>query len=161
MSTSQKQAVTNAVLSILPSYELGGEEIANDVMSAAQKSEAREILFNGFRANEISYKDEFATKVQDDVILKKYVSGLLNNWLRKNPEFNNGIKYEAKNPGSRAGSGDAQVRELKKLLKQVKWTESESDVQTAFDNRIAEIKPTQTITINVDALPESLRHLVK
>jgi hypothetical protein len=156
---NQKMAVRNAITSV-SDYVIGSEAIASEFLTDTQKAECREILFNGFRNGEISHTPEFASKIADDSYLKKYVSGLLNNWLRKDTDLNNGQKYVAKNPGSRAGSGDAQVRELKKLLKQVAGTDNESAVQEALDARIAEIKPVKTIEIDVAKLPESLRHLV-
>jgi ribosomal protein S2 len=155
---NQKQAVRNAITSV-SDYVIGSEAIASEYLTDAQKAECREILFNGFKNGTISYTTEFASKVQDDSYLKKYVSGLLNNWLRKDTGLNNGQKYVAKNPGSRTGSGDAQLRELRKLMKTVAGTENEHAVQQAIDARIEEIKP--QVEINVDALPDSLKHLVK
>ena len=63
-------------------------------------------------------------KNNTEKLMKSYVSGLVNNWIRKYKPFNQGVKYEIKNPGSRKGSGDEQVREMRKLLKTI------SDVKT-------------------------------
>lgn len=162
--TTQKQAVRNAIFSVLEarniSYELNGPVAIGDVMTADDKSAAREILFTGFRNGEIEYKEGFDSKVNDDTELKKYVSGLLNNWMRKDKELNCGEVYKTKNPGSRAGSADPQIKELRKLLK---VTESESDkkaIQDAITARLAQIKPEKTVQIDASALPEHLRSLV-
>ena len=164
---SQKQAVTNAVQAILPNYEVGGEVILKTLLNTENKKQMRAILFEAFQAGEVVYSKDKAN-LQDAKYLTKYVSGLLDNWVRKNPEFNNAFahtankKYEAKNPGSRAGSGDEQVREMRKLLKTFNADTIEyTQIKTAIDARIAEIKPESVVTINVEALPEHLRNLVK
>ena len=72
--------------------------------------------------------------------------------------LNNGIKYVAKSPGSRTNASDAQLKALRQLLKQCEAIDKPA-IQQAIDDRIAELKP--TITINIDALPDSLKHLVK
>jgi len=163
---SQKQAVTNAVLSVIPSYELSGEAILKDSLNTDNKKAIRTILFEAFQAGEVVYSKD-ASNLQDDKYVTKYVSGLLDNWVRKNPEFNNSFKhtingkYETKNPGSRAGSGDEQVREMRKLLKTISDETTKAQVQEAIDARLAEIKPASVVTINAEALPEHLKHLVK
>lgn len=164
---SQKEAVSNAVKSIHSEYEFGGETSLKSQLTPESKKQMRTLLFEAFQANEVVYSKNPAN-LQDDKYLTKYVSGLLDNWVRKNPEFNNNFKdtptgkYEAKNPGSRAGSGDEQVREMRKLLKTIPadQVETKAQVQAAIDARIAIIKPASVITINAEALPEALRHLV-
>jgi hypothetical protein len=157
---SQKQAVTNAVLSVIPDYELGGETILSEVMTDAQKKEIRSILVSGFQSGQIEMSEDAKVRYADQSELSKYVSGLLNNWVRKNPEFNNGGAYTTKNPGSRSGSGDEQIKALKSLLKVTADAEVRKEIEQAITDRLAEIKPAQTVTINVDALPAHLRHLV-
>lgn len=169
MSMNQRTATVQAILGVLSArgvdYELNGSTTVSEVLTDADKKAVREQLFTQFRDGEISVSDQFAeTKLNDDAELKKYISGLLNNWIRKAKEFNSGQAYVTKNPGSRAGSQDEQMRELKKLLSQVKAIGDEdaiSEVNEAIAARAAEIKPkSQSKPINVDALPENLRHLV-
>ena len=158
---NQKQAVTNAVLAVKPDYQLNGEVILADVLNSDDKKQARAILFEGFKAGEIAMTEQAKVKyLHDDTALSKYVSGLLDNWIRKNTEFNNGQAYVTKNPGSRAGSGDEQVREMRKLLKVTSDEQARALIQQAITERLAAIKPESTVTINADALPEHLRHLV-
>ena len=47
--------------------------------------------------------------------MRSYASGLVNNWFRKDIRLNGGMKYEVKNPGSRQGAGDQQLKALKTL----------------------------------------------
>jgi hypothetical protein len=154
---TQKQAVTNAVLSVFPDYEMNGETILSDILTRESKVEIRAILFAGFKAGGITFENR--ALLADDAYVSKYVTGLLDNWIRKNPEFNNGAKYETKNPGSRSGSQDETIKALRNLMKCVEG-ETKAEVQKAINERMAEIKPESTVTINVDALPAHLRHLV-
>jgi hypothetical protein len=159
---SQKQAVTNAVLSVVPDYELGGETILSEVITESQKKEVRSIIFSGFMSGKVEMSEEGKQKYfGDEKELNKYIGGLLNNWIRKNPEFNNGGSYTVKNPGSRTGSGDEQLKALKSLLKVTTDAEVRKEIEQAITERLAEIKPAATVTINADALPAHLRHLVK
>jgi hypothetical protein len=159
---NQRSATVNVLLSVFNEsgneYVLNGEVNLKDVITPDQKQKTKQILFTMFREGKITYKPEFEAKVQDDSELNKYIGGLINNWLRKAKELNNGEKYEAQNPGSRAGSGDPQVRELKKLLAKVKGTTHEAKVQAAIAERLEEIKP--KVEINTDLIPESLQGLV-
>jgi hypothetical protein len=157
---SQKDAVTQVVMSVVPNYELGGEVVLSDIITSEQKNTMKEKLVAGFRSGQVQMSAEASDKYAFDSELKKYVSGLLDNWIRKNPQFNNGQSYTTKNPGSRSGSGDAQIKALKALLKTVTDAETKTQVQQAIDARLAEIKPEAKVEINVDALPEHLRHLV-
>jgi len=158
---NQKQAVTNVVLSTFPDYEMGGEVILKDILTTDIKKQMRTALFEAFRANEVTMSETAQAKSSNDAYLTKYVSGLLDNWVRKNKDFNNGSAYVTKNPGSRAGSGDEQIKELRKLLK----TQSEptiiAQVEKAIQERLAEIKPEAVVAINAAVIPEHLKHLVK
>ena len=157
---NQKKAVVSTILAVLEErgvkYELGGSVAVSTVLTDDDKTKIRNTLFSMFRANQIEMKPDAKAKSADDAYLKNYVSGLLNNWVRKEPEFNCGNKYQAKNPGSRAGSGDSQIREMKKLLTQVTSEKDRQMIQEAIAARQLEIKPVET-GIDFDKIPESLK----
>lgn len=94
---------------------------------------------------------------------KTYTIGLVNNWLRKDTRLNGGEKYVTKNPGSRAGTGDQTIKALRAL----KSTLTDADQIKLVDEEIAkrvkeiEAEKAKSVTINVEALPEAFRHLVK
>ena len=166
---NQRQATVTAILATLQArdfeYELNGSTAVSEVLTDTDKASIRETLFSQFRDGTISYKETFQSKVDDDSYLKKYISGLLNNWIRKAKEFNSGAAYVAKNPGSRAHSSDEQMRELKKLFTQVTTAGDEEaieSVKAAIEQRKSEIKPkSAAMPINVEALPEHLRDFVQ
>ena len=160
---NQRQATVETIVNTYynrsgSDYELNGEVIMNDVFTSEMKKETQSILFQMFRSGHVQYRPEFQVKVDDDAKLASYISGLVNNWLRKAKELNNGQAYTAKNPGIRAGSGDKTVRELKKLLSKVKGTANEAKVQAAIDKRLEEIKP--KVEIDATLIPEGLQDLI-
>ena len=162
---NQRSATVNTILSVLSErgyeYELNGETPISDVLNDSDKAKVREILFTMFRQGQVEYKSSFQSKVDDDSELKKYISGLVNNWIRKAKEFNSGNTYQAKNPGSRAGSQDSKVKEMRKLLQVTTDPQAKAMIQEAINQRVAEIKAEKNqVEIDASQLPKHLRHLV-
>lgn len=163
---SQKAAVISVILATLSdrgaSYELGSDTPVSSILSDADKTNIRGTLFSMFRKGEVEVSEEASKKFQEDSELKTYISGLVNNWLRKSTELNGNSKYQAKNPGSRQGSGDEQVKEMKKLLSATTDSDKRALIQSAIDSRLGEIKAEKNkVEIDASKLPESLRSLVK
>jgi hypothetical protein len=84
---------------------------------------------------------------------------LVNNWVRKDTRLNGGTKYIPTNPGSRTGSGDEKLKNLRILLTMVP-DDVKPAVQVEIDKRVEELKP-KAQDINLEMIPENLRHLVK
>ena len=166
MKVNQKQATVKAIMYVLEEngveYEQFGETPVKDVLNDSMKAEVRDILFEEFKDGMIEYKASFQPKVDSDSELKKYISGLVNNWIRKAKEFNGNTTYKAKNPSSRAGSGDAKVKEMKKLLSVTTDATAREMIEQAIETRIAELKAEKNeVEIDINNLPEELRHLAK
>lgn len=121
-----------------------------------------EMVTNAMAAGEIELSEEARAKYDTPAKLKSYCNGLVSNWLRKDKRLNGGVKYEAKNPGSRAGSGDEVIRELRKLLKITKDESHRAAIEAEIDKRLEVIRAEKgtTVTIDVEKLPEELRYLV-
>jgi hypothetical protein len=147
--TSQKEAVFNAVTHVLGTSVPDAGAV---VLSSEQRKQVNMILFEGFRAGTIELDREFT-----DTELKAYVSGLQSNWLRKDKRLNGGIAYTPKNPGSRAGQGDAQLKALRALQKTQTDPAKIAEIQTYINRRMAEIKPSASkVEVNVADLPAEL-----
>ena len=74
------------------------------------------------------------------------------------------MAYIAKNPGSRVGSSDPQIKALRALLSTKTEPNEIAEIQSFIDKRLAEIKPVRTAAkkqINVADLPAELQYLVK
>lgn len=162
---NQKTAVCNALIAVLADrgvkYEINGSTPIKEVLTDKDLATVRAFIFAGFRNGEIAMDSESAAKYTDDSAMKTYVSGLVNNWVRKEKTFNAGKTYAAKNPGSRKGSSDEKIKQMKLLLGQTTNPEHRALIQAEIDSRIAEIKPTVSVEIDASKLPASLQHLVK
>lgn len=159
---TQKEAVYSAVMGILESHSVEfneGQKI-DDIFTKDMKTELSEAIKAGFTSKQIVFEDTpaNAAKLADDTKLSAYVSGLVNNWFRKDKRLNGGVQYIAKNPGSRTGSTDPQLKALRALLVKVEGTPAVDRVVTAIDKRLSELKP--TVQINSSDIPEELQDLI-
>jgi len=150
MSMTQGEAVFTAVSEVM------GEQDGKFEPSKAQLESIHELVFSFFKTGATSH-----SKNPSDDQLKKYIPGLVNNWLRKDLRLNGGSKYQAKRPGSRSGTGDESVKAMRTLLSMTTDSSAKLAIQTEIDKRVAELKSANAPTIDVSKLPESLRHLIK
>lgn len=151
MAKTQGEVVVIAVRAVFPT----GKVPSTTEWAKEQLTEVHEMVVQAFLSGEV----EKRSGGSDEAAIRKYVPGLVNNWVRKSKELNGGEVYIPKNPGSRSGSGDEKLRNLKVLLTLVTDPEARVAVQQEIDKRVAELQP--KVEINVDLLPESLRHLLK
>lgn len=157
----QAAAVVNATFEVLGNSFDHSQPILSYI-TKAQIESVVDFVTTQILAGEVEFgaKEKYDT----DAKVRAYTKGMVNNWHRKSLQLNP-TKYEAKNPGSRAGSSDPMVREMKKLKAQLEAAgdlDTAAEVQAQIDSRIAEVKPTKALPeINTSVLPESLRHLVK
>lgn len=146
MKVSQKEAVYNAITSICDLTEGNAVEL-----DKASKATVVETLVKGFESGEI----ELSSK-QDD--LKKYSTGLLNNWLRKDKRLNGGIQYVAKNPGSRSGNADPVIKNLRMLAKTDGLSaEQITSINQEIADRVAAMKPKKEVSVDMDAIPADIK----
>ena len=151
MSMTQKAAVFQAVINVM------GEQDSAYMPSKEERAQVNNILFEGFKAGEITYDGASPEEKE----LRSYVSGLQSNWLRKDKRLNGNVAYVAKNPGTRTGSTDAQVKAMRILLSTKTDATERSEIQTFIDKRLSELKPAKAAeTLDVNALPEALRKFV-
>jgi hypothetical protein len=159
---SQRQATVSVILSVLSergvNYTLNGEQSIADVLTVTDKEQVVNKLVAGFRSGQVQMSSEASDKYAYDTELKKYVVGLVNNWIRKAPEFNGGNAYATKNPGSRTGSGDEKLKALRALMSKIDDATTKATIQLEIDKRLEELKP--KIEIDAALIPESLRHLL-
>jgi hypothetical protein len=166
MKLNQKEAVFQAAMSVLKdsNLELEPGHSITEIVTKDMRSSICEIVSEGFRTGSIEFRDTSSnqTKLQDRAQLSSYVSGLVNNWFRKDKRLNGGNAYVAKNPGSRTGSGDAQLKALKALSKQFHGTEKAALIQVEIDKRTAELAASKAKKVEVDMtqVPEELKSVL-
>jgi hypothetical protein len=155
---TQKEAVFEAVVNVVTNAGITFEEGMNVAphMSRELRAQVNQILVEGFKAGSIELDTEF-----DEANLKRYVSGLQSNWLRKDKRLNGSVKYVAKNPGSRAGSGDTQLKALRALKAHLESKgEDTGEIDSFIEKRVSEISTAKRPTIDVSSLPAELRKYV-
>ncbi len=149
MATKQKDAVYEEVCAVK------GATTFTDPVELT-KEERKTVMTNlvaGLESGAIEFKGDLT----DKPALSTYTSGLVSNWLRKDSRLNGNTKYTPANPGTRTGSGDESVKAMRTLLANTEDEEGKKEIQAELDKRLAELKPQPKI--NVDALPEHLKHL--
>ncbi len=146
MSINQKEGVYNAVKSI-KSFD-DGDEV---VLTKDEKANVAEIVSAGFESGDVDMSDKARAKyIGNPAALKSYVGGLVNNWMRKDTRLNGGDKYVAKNPGSRAGSGDSVIKNLKLLRSTMSDDDKIAEIDAAIDRRKEEIAAEKAKDIEID-----------
>lgn len=154
MSMSQKEAVYSAIKSI-KSFDDG--ELVN--LSKDERASVVQIVTEALASGEAVLSDSAREKFDDNVKLAKYTSGMVNNWLRKDTRLNGGDKYITKNPGSRTGSQDDTIKNLKLLKSTLTDPAQVAECEAAIEARKAEIQveKAKDVEINFDHIPEALR----
>jgi uncharacterized protein YabE (DUF348 family) len=139
-TTKQKEAVFSAVSSVLTEAGISVNEGDNFAASLNRELRAQvtNILVEGFNNGTIALDKSFESEAD----LRTYCSGLTSNWLRKDPRMNGGVKYVAKNPGSRVGSADPTIKSMRTLLatRTDLSVADRADIQAAIDSRVAEVR---------------------
>ena len=159
---NQREAVYSATHSVLSDAGVHFEDFGqiSDVMTKELRDKVHAIVCESFRQGEVSFKDTASNreKMSSDSKLNTYVSGLISNWYRKDKRFNGNTTYQPKNPGSRAGQGDAQLKALRGLKRKFAGTEKESIIDAQINERLEAIQTERAKKIEVDlsVLPEGL-----
>lgn len=119
-----------------------------------EKRLAIELITADFQSGLVELKGD-----RDNEWIRKYVPGLLNNWMRKDTRLNGGGKYEAKRPGSRTGSGDEMLQQMKALWNITKDEGQRRLIEGEMAKRKAELEAAKMPTIDLEKLPASLRDI--
>ena len=154
----QKEAVFMVMCTVL-----GMETFSEAVtLTDEQRKAVHTGVFDMFKNDEVSFSESARANYDTDSALNGYVSGVISNWIRKDKRLNGNTKYTPKHPGSRAGQGDPQIKELRKLLKIHTGQPKEEEIQGYIDRRLGELKveKTKSVSIDVEQIPEELRDLV-
>lgn len=162
MKQTQREAVFAATMSVLADAGITFEEGSDvsTVMSKDIRQSIQAILVEGFKQGTIEFEKTPSNdeKLASPAKLNQYVSGLVSNWFRKDTRMNGGEKYQAKNPGSRAGASDPQLKALRQLAGQFKGTDKEHVITAQIEQRLAAINAEKAkhVTVDISALPPEL-----
>lgn len=163
----QKEAVYNAVTGVFKDAGIHFEDgdNASESLTPEFRKSVHAIITEGFTQGNIALEDSPANKekMSTPAKMNSYVSGLISNWLRKDTRLNGDVAYVAKNPGSRAGSGDETVKTYRALIRKYSKTDPSKvpAIQKYLDARVAELKSKGSVTEltpeQIASLPEELR----
>lgn len=103
----QNEAVILAITTHFGDDFENGQEFTDD-----DKSKIVGLLMKSYEEGEWAIK---SAKAKENV--KQYIGGLLNNSITKDKKVNGGEKYEPKNKGSRTGTTNPEVKNLRILRK--------------------------------------------
>ena len=162
MSFKQVDAVIHYTKQVMADSYQEGVDIKSYI-TKEQRSDIELLVTDSILTGETQMSDEGRLKYQDQEKLLGYVRGMVKNWFAKSKELNGGVKHEYKNPGSRAGQGDAKLKELKALRGQLVTAGNQAGVAKVDEfiaKRVAELKPTEVKTINADLIPDELKDLI-
>lgn len=171
MSFSQREAVFKATMEVLEKSGIEfvpNQTVVHDVVTKEHRSQILDIVTNMFKTGQVTFSDNASNqkKLSDTSELRKYVSGLVSNWHNKDKSLNAGQAYQSKTPGSRQGSSDPELKELRLLRKALVArgadTKSISSVDEAIESRMQQLGQTKKVktNVNVELLPEELRALL-
>jgi hypothetical protein len=158
----QRDAVYAAVTTVLKDAGKQFEDGMNvlESITDSERDAVHAIIVQGFKAGKISLEQTESNKkkMASDSEMNKYVSGLISNWFRKDERLNGDTKYQIKNPGSRAGSSDPQLKALRQLYTQFKGTPKEAILKTQIEARSSALQAEKAKQVKVDisALPAEL-----
>jgi hypothetical protein len=156
---SQKESVFLAVCEVLG---VEGFDITVK-LDKEQTKKVVEIVTSAIADGGVEFSAEAQAKYCTKELIMSYTRGMVNNWLRKDTRLNGGSKYVAKNPGSRAGAGDKQLTELKKLKTLVaNDPDKAAQVDAAIEARKSALAAEKApkIEINADLIPDELKELL-
>lgn len=80
---SQKEAVYQYTIRALKGKTPAEGQSLRSLVNKEVKKEVRKMLFDGLKSGQVKLKSQ-----KEDSALKKYCSGLINNWLNKDERFN-------------------------------------------------------------------------
>jgi hypothetical protein len=162
MSISQKEAVFLATTSLMAeaNIELPEGQGVKSILNKTHKAAVVAIITQGLMDGSVDFSDSAKAKYETKEAVAGYTSGMVDNHWRKDTRINGGAKYEAKNPGLRAGGGDEELKNLRLLKKSFADDPTQVElIDVEIERRLGEIKATKTTTqpVDFDAIPEEVR----
>jgi hypothetical protein len=160
---SQKEVVYSAISAFM--HESGRQWDDGDKvdLSPEDRKTITTMIVAAIDVGEMEFSAEARAKHNTPEKVRNYSTGLLSNWLRKDPRLNGGEKHSIKNPGSRVGQDDNVVKALRQLRKELTVPKEIAAVDSEIELRLTQLRndKIKSTRINIDNIPAHLLHLVK
>jgi len=145
---TQKDAVFSAVSQILASNNISftaNSTNATSVLNRELRAQINTRLVADFQSGSVELSDDAKNKLNDTAELRAYISGLVSNWLRKDPRLNGGTVIATTSSsssnvrGNKSIKSDPQLQALRKLAQSQVEPSKRLEIQAHIDRRIAEL----------------------
>ena len=145
---TQKDAVLGAVTQVLTNNNILFTPSSTNVVPLLTRDlclQINAVLVAEFTAGNVELSNEAKNKLSNVTDLRAYVSGLVSNWVRKDPRLNGGIVI-ATTSSSRSTvnnkviKADPQLQALRKLYSSQVEPSKRQEIQSHIDRRVAELK---------------------
>lgn len=142
---TQKDAVFSAVTQILASNNVSFQSGSTDVSTLLTRELRAQIntrLETDFRSGSVEMSDDAKSKLNDTAELRAYISGLVSNWVRKDPRLNGGTTVATTSTttvSAKTLRNDAQLKALRAFLSAQVDPLRRQEIQGYIDQRIAEL----------------------
>ena len=160
MGIEQKKAVYNAVVSLYRDNNRHFEDGNTVKLSTDERKTIIHIVSQGLQSGSILISETAKKRYDTPKKMHNYATGLVSDRLRKDKRLNGDTKYEIQKQGSRAGAGDAVIKELREYKRRHCTTlEQRSEVDVAIENRLNEIRTEklENTNINMDVVNACLQ----
>lgn len=143
---TQKDAVFTAVSDTLVSngisFQSNSVNAAN-LLTRELRAQINARLVTEFVNGGVELSDDAKDKLTDKAVLRAYISGLVSNWVRKDPRLNGGTVLATTSSTSTVSNkslkSDPQLQALRKLYTTQVEPTKRQEIQAHIDRRIAEL----------------------
>lgn len=160
---TQSQLVDNTVITYIREQGHGfepGVHNANGFLDRSDKTKIAAMLVEYAMANPSILPAGKAKSYSTTEDFTRHFRQYLSNNLRRSPQLNGGTK-RGDLVEEKKGPRDPQLKAMRQLLAKCTNDADRANIQQHIDARLAELKPKNETTIDVDALPAELRHLAE
>jgi hypothetical protein len=154
---SQRDSVIAVTKSIVKGFD-NSEGILN-IITTDQRRVVIDTVTEMAAEGSCFLSEEARAKFDTSKKLRSYIASMVTDCFMKDIRMNGGVKYVAKNPGSRCSDGQLKDLEvLKKLLEASGQVEGLANVEAAIAKRKEELAP--KVTLNLANLPQDIQDAI-
>lgn len=158
----QNDTVYKATLAVLEENGIewdGQSKVGPIIDSNNLKPQVVEIVTAAIESGDCDFSADAHNKYPTTKDKRGYVGGMVSNHYRKDKRMNGGETYRPANPGSRVGSGDDLIKNLKLLIKSGKLNEAQcAKAESEIERRKQELLAERSkVEINFDVIPDDLK----
>lgn len=143
---TQKDAVFNAITQVFASNSISFTPNATNVaglLTRELRSQINARLVTDFSSGSVELSDDAKSKLENVLELRAYISGLVSNWVRKDPRLNGGnivaTTSSSTSSVSKVLRNDAQLQALRKLHAAQVDSSKQAEIQGHIEKRISEL----------------------